>query len=88
MTWWISHRKFYQPTPNKLFKSASLNLNGIFDTWRRLGPTLEPCEAVDVDVFTESGEVASPLSKSVCCNDKIVMLNIVLIQHLVMAMLR
>lgn len=61
---------FYVPTPNKLFKSASLNLNGIFDTWRRFGPTLLLCDAVEVAVAAESGDVASPLSKSVCWKTK------------------
>ena len=48
-------------TPNKLFRSASRKRKGIFDTWRRFGPTefgvvVVPCWAEDCSA-----------SKSVCC---------------------
>lgn len=66
----IRYYIFFVPTPNKLFKSASLNLNGIFDTWRRFGPEPFPCDAEDVDWLAESGDKASPLSKSVCYKNK------------------
>lgn len=58
------------PTPNKFRKSASLNLNGIFDTCNLFGPCAAPGETASTLEPASDGlcccGTASPSTRSVC----------------------
>lgn len=52
-------------TPNIALKSGSLNLNGMFDTWRRFGWDLESIGVEDVVVVPLEGEIDKMTAVSV-----------------------
>ena len=59
-------QKIFSPTPNIALKSGSLNLNGIFDTWRRFGWFLAS-EIMEDEVFVAIEELLDVvIAVSVC----------------------